>query len=295
MFIAVPSAAPGGLDAPVADHFGHSQLFTLVQVTGDQIGEVTIVPNDGHTQGGCMGPVMALKAQGADVLVCGGIGPRPLSGFQQVGITVYQKGEASTVREAVQGLIAGTYPALGAQHTCGGHGGCGSHDHDHGHDHEGHHHHHRQEATAGEVVDGPVAHGRFVQLAYRLTEEDGSLLDESDSIGYLHGAGELVPGLERALEGLSAGAHLELKLAPADAYGQRDEGRLMQVDAANLPPGIAAGASLQAELPNGTTVPLTVVRVEGELVTLDANHPLAGKSLCFDVRVLSVHEAVLQS
>jgi len=286
MLIAVPSDAPGGLDALVSDHFGHSAMFTLVQVNGDQLGEVTIIPNQEHSQGGCMAPVMVLKQQGAEALVTGGMGPRPLSGFQQVGIPVYHKGEASTVREAVEGVVAGTCRPFGDQHTCGGHGGhggCGSHDHDH-------HHHH--EAAAGKVIDGPVEKGRFVQVSYRLTEEDGTVLDASERIGYLHGANQLVPGLERALQGRSAGERVEVKVAPEDGYGERDEARLMEVPAANLPPDVALGATLQAELPNGMLVPLTVVKIEGDTVTLDANHPLVGKTLCFDVQVLSVHEAV---
>jgi FKBP-type peptidyl-prolyl cis-trans isomerase 2/predicted Fe-Mo cluster-binding NifX family protein len=278
MLVAVPSEAPGGLDALIADHFGHCEVFTLVEIDGDTLGAVTILPNQEHSEGGCLAPVMLLKQRGADALVSGGMGARPLASFQQVGITIYHKGEAQTVREAVQGVISGTCREFGEQHTCGGHGGC-SHDHHH-------------EPTAGKVIDGPVQTGRFVQLSYRLTDEAGTLLDESDCIGYVHGSGQLVGGLERALEGRSAGERVEIKVAPHDGYGERSDERMMKVPTANLPPGVAPGASLQAQLPNGMLMPLTVVAIEGDTATLDANHPLAGQTLCFDVRVLSVHEAV---
>jgi FKBP-type peptidyl-prolyl cis-trans isomerase 2/predicted Fe-Mo cluster-binding NifX family protein len=280
MLVAVPSEAPGGLDALIADHFGHCEVFTLVEIDGGTLGAVTVLPNQEHSEGGCLAPVTLLKERGADALVTGGLGARPLAGFQQVGITIYHKGEAQTVREAVEGVISGNCPEFGEQHTCG-HGGC-SHDH-----------HHHQEPTAGKIVDGPVQKGLFVQVSYRLTDEAGTLLDESDSIGYVQGAGQLVAGLERALEGRSAGERVEVKVTPEDGYGERSDERMMKVPVAELPPGVAPGASLQAQLPNGMFVPLTVVAIEGDEATLDANHPLAGQTLCFDVRVLSVHEAVM--
>ncbi len=280
MLIAVPSDAPGGLDALVSDHFGHSDLFTLVQVDGEQLGEVTIVANLEHGEGGCLAPVMMLKEKGASALVVGGIGGRPLAGFGEVGIAVYHKGEAATVRQAVLGVIAGSCEELSAEQVCGGHGGhCHGHDHDHG-------------PRPGAVVAGPVAKGRFVEVAYRLSDEEGTLLDEAEGIGYLHGAEQIVPGLERALEGRSAGESLQVTVSPGDGYGEREEGRVVEVPLAQLPPGVSVGMTLGAELPSGAPVELTVVAIEGETATLDGNHPLAGMTLRFDVTVLAVREAI---
>ena len=100
--IAVPSEAPGGLDAPISDHFGHCAAFTLVQVQDGRVGDVTVLPNDAHEQGGCMAPVMLLKQHEVDALVAAGMGMHPLAGFQQVGIKVHHSGEAATVGEAVE-------------------------------------------------------------------------------------------------------------------------------------------------------------------------------------------------
>lgn len=280
MLIAVPSDAPGGLDALVSDHFGHSDLFTLVQVDGETLGEVTILKNQEHAQGGCMAPVMVLKEKGVEAIVVGGIGGRPLAGFQQVGISVFHKGETSTVREAVQGVIAGSCRELGAEHVCGGHGGHCGHDHEH------------HGPRPGAVVDGPVAGGRFVELSYRLSDEAGTLLDEADAIGYLHGADQVVLGFERALEGHVAGESVSVTVAPADGYGERDEGRMVSVPLANLPPGVTAGMTLGAELPNGAPIELTVVKLDKDTATLDGNHPLAGKTLRFEVKLLAVREAI---
>ena len=131
MLAAFPSEAPGGLDAQLSDHFGHCAVFTLVTLDGDQVGQVSVLPNAGHAQGACMAPVMLLKQHGVEALVAGGMGPRPLAGFQQVGITVYFNEGVSTVREAVTLLAAGQARQFGPAQVCGGGGGhaggCGQH------------------------------------------------------------------------------------------------------------------------------------------------------------------------
>ena len=127
MKIAIPSEAPGGLEAVISAHFGHCAAFTLVDLEGTEVGKVEILPNGGHVQGGCMAPVMTLKEAGADALVAGGMGMRPLAGFQQVGIEVFFSENASTVSEAVQLIASGQARRFGPAQTCGG-GGGGEHD-----------------------------------------------------------------------------------------------------------------------------------------------------------------------
>jgi len=134
MLIAVPSDAPGGLEAHISDHFGHCQVFTLVQIDDGKIGPVNLLPNQGHEQGGCLVPVQFLHQHGAQALVAGGMGARPLAGFQQAGITVYFKEEAVTVGQAVQQVVDGKARVFGPAQTCGGHG-------DHGHGHDDHQQH----------------------------------------------------------------------------------------------------------------------------------------------------------
>jgi len=118
--IAVPSAAPGGLDAPLGAHFGHCDLYTLVAVENNTVKKVDVVPNVPHQQGGCMAPVQYLAAKGANKLIAGGMGFRPLMGFNQVGIDVYFGGDFQTVGNAVQALIDGKLPQFSQEHTCGG-------------------------------------------------------------------------------------------------------------------------------------------------------------------------------
>ncbi len=121
--IAVPSMSPGGLDGQRSGHFGHCDVFTLVDVEGGEIKSVTTIPNQSHVQGGCMVPVNLLAQQQVDALVVGGIGMRPLMGFKQVGIDVYYDAARPEIRPVVEDLIAGTLPVIGDEQVCGGGGG----------------------------------------------------------------------------------------------------------------------------------------------------------------------------
>lgn len=121
--VALPSNAPGGMDAGLGAHFGHCDLYTLVEVEDGQIKDTKVVPNVPHQQGGCMAPVQYLAGQGVKMLIAGGMGMRPLMGFNQVGIDVYFGGNTTTVNEAVQALLQGSLPRFTQQFTCGGGGG----------------------------------------------------------------------------------------------------------------------------------------------------------------------------
>ena len=122
--VAIPSAATGGLDGHRSGHFGHCDVFTLVDVEGGQIKEVTTIPNHGHVQGGCMVPVNLLAGHKVNALIVGGIGMRPLMGFRQVGIDVYHDETRSEIRPVVEDLIAGKLPLISDNQVCGG-GGVG--------------------------------------------------------------------------------------------------------------------------------------------------------------------------
>lgn len=121
--IAIPSMGPGGLDGERSGHFGHCDVFTMVDVENGQIKQVTTVPNQSHVQGGCMVPVNLLAEHNVKALIVGGIGMRPLVGFQQVGIDVYYDVERPQIRPVVEDLIAGKLPAIGDDQVCGGGGG----------------------------------------------------------------------------------------------------------------------------------------------------------------------------
>jgi predicted Fe-Mo cluster-binding NifX family protein len=121
--IAVPSSSPGGADAPLGAHFGHCDLYTLIHVAENAVKSMEVIPNVPHQQGGCMAPVNYLAAKGVKILIAGGMGMRPLMGFNQVGIDVYHGGNAATVGDAVEAMLAGRLSQFNQKHTCGGGGG----------------------------------------------------------------------------------------------------------------------------------------------------------------------------
>jgi len=118
--IAIPSESVGGLDGLRSGHFGHCDVFTLVDVEGGEIKQVTTVPNQTHVQGGCMVPVNLLAGHNVSALVVGGIGMRPLMGFRQAGIDVYHDATRQEIRPVVEDLIAGKLPVIGDDQVCGG-------------------------------------------------------------------------------------------------------------------------------------------------------------------------------
>ena len=121
--IAVPTIGTGGLDGQRSGHFGHCDVFTLVDVEDGEIKSVTTVPNQEHVQGGCMVPVNLLAEHKVNALIVGGIGMRPLMGFRQAGIEVYHDETRPEIRPVVEDLIAEKLPLIGDNQVCGGGGG----------------------------------------------------------------------------------------------------------------------------------------------------------------------------
>jgi predicted Fe-Mo cluster-binding NifX family protein len=118
--IAIPSELPGGLKAGVHDHFGHCDVYTLVDLQDGHIARVETLPSVPHEQGRCLAAVSHLAGHGVSALIAGGMGLRPLMGFSQAGIQVYRGGEAPSVNAAVQALIRGELQPFTREFTCGG-------------------------------------------------------------------------------------------------------------------------------------------------------------------------------
>ena len=115
--IAIPSEAPGGLDARRSGHFGRCECFTMVDVVDGEVTEVDVLTNAPHTEGGCMAPVLVLAEQNVDAIVVDGIGGRPLMGFNQVGIAVHA-GVGADVQSTVHAFIQGGLPVVGFDNAC---------------------------------------------------------------------------------------------------------------------------------------------------------------------------------
>lgn len=145
-----------------------------------------------------------------------------------------------------------------------------------------------------------IQEGKVVGLAYALKDSKGKLLDQSsgtDPFVYIHGVGQIVPGLEEALEGLKIGDKKDVVVQPEAGYGEVNPGLKMTVKRSQFPGAaqIEAGMQFQAQSPDGGPgMIFTIASVDGEDVTIDGNHPLAGQSLHFSVEVLSIRDATAE-
>ena len=141
-----------------------------------------------------------------------------------------------------------------------------------------------------------IAQHKVVTIDYVLKDDDGKVLDASegdDGFAYLHGASNIIPGLERALEGKEAGDEVNVTVAPDDGYGERDNALVQSVprDRFQEADGVEVGMFFHTQAQDGSVHVVTVVGIDEESVTVDANHPLAGNNLNFEVKVREVRDA----
>ncbi len=133
---------------------------------------------------------------------------------------------------------------------------------------------------------------------YRLTDAENQLLDQSDKgepLAYLHGKGNIIPGLEQALDGKTAGDKFEITLEPQQAYGDYDEGLVHVVDRSQFAgvDEIEVGMQFQARFPDGDRI-ATISEIQGDEVTIDGNHALAGETLNFEIEIAEVRAATAE-
>jgi FKBP-type peptidyl-prolyl cis-trans isomerase SlyD len=144
-----------------------------------------------------------------------------------------------------------------------------------------------------------VTEGKNVSLEYTLTLDDKSVVESNvgkEPLIYTHGTRQIIPGLEKALEGLAVGDTKEVTVAPADGYGEKDPNALQEVQKKLIPPdALVVGTRLQGKTPDGHMVYPRVAEIKGDTVMLDFNHPLAGKTLHFDVKILDIQQVQTQT
>ncbi|MHA3771066.1 FKBP-type peptidyl-prolyl cis-trans isomerase [Verrucomicrobiota bacterium sgz303538] len=139
---------------------------------------------------------------------------------------------------------------------------------------------------------------KVVSIDYTLTDGENEVIDSSKGgapLAYLHGNGNLVPGLEKALEGKTTGESVKVSIPPEEGYGLRNEERVGEVPRSAFAgaPDVQPGMQFQARGPHGVEL-VTVVAVGNDTVTVDGNHPLAGETLNFDVTVRDVRDATAE-
>ncbi len=140
-----------------------------------------------------------------------------------------------------------------------------------------------------------IADNMAVSIHYTLTNDDGEVLDSSiddEALVYLHGEGNIISGLEKALHGKAIGDKFNVRIAAEDAYGEFMEDRVQVISRAMFDgvDNLEIGMQFQADVSDGPGV-VTIIKIEGDDVTIDGNHPLAGLPLTFDVEVVAIRAA----
>ena len=140
-----------------------------------------------------------------------------------------------------------------------------------------------------------IGKDKVVSIEYTLKDSGGEVIDTSEGrepLDYIHGAGNIIPGLENALEGKASGEEITVAITPEEGYGARDESliHVLDRDMFQVDGDLQVGMQFQAQTDAGVQI-LTITAVEDDGVTVDGNHPMAGQTLHFEVTVVGVRDA----
>lgn len=271
----------------IFQHFGKTQFMKLYDIEDGTVKSSAVYETAGasHEQ-------LAdwLKEQGAEAVICGGIGQGAIDALAQAGIKAIP-GASGSCDDAVKAYLAGDLTegdanCAGEEASDEGDEGC---EEECGHNCAGCHHHH-------EVIYPGKNAGKLVSVHYRGTFNDGSEFDSSYSrnepLEFICGTGMMIPGFDKAVLEMNVGDEVKIHLNPADAYGEYDPSAVIHEKIANLPGSedLTVGERIGLVDQMGRRFPVTVTQKDDETITLDANHEMAGKELNFEIKLLSVTE-----
>ena len=153
----------------------------------------------------------------------------------------------------------------------------------------------RADAAQSDKGEKVVKDGSVVSLQYTLTGEDGKAIESNkgkEPLKYTQGQHQIVPGLEREIAGMKVGGEKHVKVKPEDGYGPVNPNAFQEIPKDKVPPeGLKVGAVLAARGPQGQVIPVRIHQIKDKTVVIDLNHPMAGKTLVFDVKVLDIQSA----
>ncbi|MBQ5951645.1 MAG: FKBP-type peptidyl-prolyl cis-trans isomerase [Lachnospiraceae bacterium] len=273
----------------VFQHFGHTETFKIYEVEDGRVTESRVLGSGGTGHGALAG---LLGEEGIEVLICGGIGGGAQAALAERGIELVA-GAVGDADEAVEAYLRGELVSTGANchhhdgdHDCGDHP-CG----DHGcEEHEG--------GCAGCHAGGPSIEGRNVgrrvSVHYRGTFNSGEQFDSSydrgEPLNFICGAGQMIGGFDAAVADMVPGERKNVHLMPEEAYGLADPNAIFTL-ALDMLPGaedLKPGQQVWLQGPNGDPVPVVVLDMDETSITFDANDPMAGKELNFEIELLEV-------
>ena len=257
----------------VFQHFGKTENFKVYTVEENKVVSNEIISSNGTGHGALAG---ILADAGIDVLICGGIGGGAQSALEEAGIELIAGAEGNT-DEVVETYLKGELVSTGSNchhhdqeegHSCGG---CGSH----------------------HTLEGKNA-GKTCRVHYRGTFNDGSQFDSSydrgEPLEFVCGAGMMIKGFDAAVADMEVGQVAEIHLMPEEAYGMPDPNAIMTFKIAELPGSENLEVGQQVYLSNamGQQFPVKVTAKDSSVITLDANHEMAGKELNFTIELVEV-------
>ena len=269
----------------VFQHFGRTEAFKVYEIEDDKVVRAEVIGTNGSGHSALAGVLAEL---GIDVLICGGIGGGAQAALADAGIEVCA-GAQGSADEAVAAYLRGeltdagvTCDHHGAHHECGEHGcgehDCGEHDCAHG-------------CHAG--PDGKNV-GKTCRTHYRGTLDDGTQFDSSydrgEPLEFVCGAGQMIPGFDAAVADMEVGEIKDVRLTPAEAYGEADPEAIFSVEIARVPGAdqVSVGQRVYLQDQFGRPIPARIAAKDDKMITFDTNHEMAGKALNFRIELLEV-------
>lgn len=273
MKIAVPYE-----NGDVFQHFGRTEAFKYYDVEGDQVtpGDVISTNGVGHEDLAAL-----LGSRHVDVLICGGLGEGAKAALDAAGVKVVS-GAAGKADDAVAAYLAGELTDAGA--NCD-------------------HHEEKRQAAGGcaechgcgqrvPIVGRNV--GKTVRVHYEGTFNDGSKFDSSydrgEPLEFVCGAGQMIRGFDQAVAEMEQGETINVHIMPEDAYGARNPNAVMTFSIKDLPgsESLKIGQRIGLQNDRGQVFPVTVISRTDDMITLDANHEMAGKELNFKIELVEI-------
>ena len=285
----------------IFQHFGRTQFFKIYNVEDNQVTSSEVIGSNGEGHGALAG---ILADEQVDVLICGGIGPGAQNALDHMGIQLVSGAEGDA-DQAVEAFLKGELVSAGAtcdhhsgehEHGCHGHEGGehGCHGHEGGE--EGHDCHHGN--CGGGTTHGSALKGRNVnktcRVHYRGTFDNGEQFDSSydrnEPLEFVCGAGMMIKGFDRAVADMEVGQIVDVHLQPEEAYGMPDPNQILEIAIKDLPGAeeLNVGDQVYLQTPSGRPVPVKVTARDQRMITLDANHEMAGKALNFRIELVEV-------
>ena len=283
----------------IFQHFGRTEYFKVYEVEDGKILSSEVISSNGIGHGALAG---LLADRDIRTLICGGLGGGALNALTNAGIEVCA-GASGNADAAVEAYLKGELTDTGANcdhhgegHTCGHHEGedhecCGGHE---GEDHE---------CCGGGgccggrqiLIEGKNA-GKNVKVHYRGTFDDGTQFDSSydrgEPLAFICGAGMMIRGFDKAVADMEVGQIVDVHLMPEEAYGDRNPEAILEVAIAQLPgsENLKVGDRVYLQNMAGQPFPVTVTAKDDTMITLDANHEMAGKELNFRIELVECED-----